>query len=124
MLPKQTRHIHHYESKPPCRACGLRPIGGHDACIANLPFTLAACCGHAIGRGYVYMDDGTVFRFPPGMLGYEIDEAVHAIICEEPLPPGFILDPPQTEEEEHTRYMFYEHYYRKLYPEMFSSRRR
>lgn len=46
----------------PCPNCGKIPSKeGHDACIANLPGVLFACCGHGIkGKGYLSMVDGTL----------------------------------------------------------------
>lgn len=42
--------IHFPDPVPPargCAECGLLPTPeGHDACIANLPGILSACCGH------------------------------------------------------------------------------
>jgi len=47
-----------------CPKCNQLPTGeGHDACIANLPGVLNACCGHGVEDGYIQFTDNTVIRF-------------------------------------------------------------
>jgi len=47
----------------PCIRCGKMPTAdGHDACIANLPGVINACCGHGIDEPYVMFKDKTVLR--------------------------------------------------------------
>lgn len=36
---------------------------GHDACLGTLPGVKYACCGHGIGNGYIYFENGKVVRF-------------------------------------------------------------
>jgi hypothetical protein len=39
-----------------CTYCGLaRTARGHDPCIANLPRTFHACCGHGHPEGMLYV---------------------------------------------------------------------
>ena len=45
------------EIERPCIRCGKMPINGHDACIANLPNVISACCGHGIETGYMKFKD-------------------------------------------------------------------
>lgn len=49
--------------KRPCVKCGkyVTPEG-HDACIANLPGVVNACCGHGVEKGYIHFKDGRVIR--------------------------------------------------------------
>jgi hypothetical protein len=35
---------------------------GHDACIANLPGVIHACCGHGKEEGYVKLENGITIR--------------------------------------------------------------
>lgn len=54
----------------PCVTCGRCPTEeGHDACIANLPGVLFACCGHGVlepksrhSHCYLAFDDGLVLH--------------------------------------------------------------
>lgn len=49
-------------SNRPCKRCGeLATEDGHDACMANLPGVVNACCGHGDGPGYIMFDDGRTF---------------------------------------------------------------
>ena len=53
--------------KRPCPRCGRMPTEeGHDACIANLPGVISACCGHGVGDKALYpfviFDDGEELR--------------------------------------------------------------
>lgn len=49
-------------SNRPCKRCGeLATEDGHDACLANLPGVMNACCGHGDGRGYIMFNDGRIF---------------------------------------------------------------
>lgn len=85
----------------PCLGCKVKiHYGEQDPCIANLPGTLNACCGH--GRaltpvsqaltGYVALRDGRTFRFPGTVGGEAIRAAVDLAIAEKQLPDGFIFD--------------------------------
>jgi hypothetical protein len=85
----------------PCLGCNAKcDNGSHDPCIANLPETLNACCGHGLDRtpvsnqwtGYVALDDGRTFRFSGLMGGERIRKAVLAAIKGEALPEGFVFD--------------------------------
>lgn len=85
----------------PCKGCDARILrGSHDPCIANLPGTHQACCGHGLDcspvhglpNGYVALNDGRSLRFS-GLLGGErIREAVEAALNGKPLPDGFQFD--------------------------------
>jgi len=47
----------------PCIRCGKMPtVDGHDACIANLPGVINACCGHGVDEPYVMFIDKTTLR--------------------------------------------------------------
>lgn len=47
-----------------CKACKLViPARGPDPCIGLLPGVKFACCGHGVGRGYIYFTNGTIIRF-------------------------------------------------------------
>lgn len=46
----------------PCPKCGKLPINEHDACIANLPGVVNACCGHGIREGYIIFENGVEIR--------------------------------------------------------------
>jgi hypothetical protein len=46
-----------------CPKCHKMPVDGQDACIANLPGVLNACCGHGVEDGYIQFTDNTVIRF-------------------------------------------------------------
>lgn len=44
----------------PCARCGRMPtINGHDACLADIPDVVAACCGHGVQTSYMILEDGT-----------------------------------------------------------------
>lgn len=84
----------------PCLGCNLKcNQGEHDPCIAGLPDTLNACCGH--GReltpvsgnlsGYVGLKDGRIIRFAGNLGGERIKEAVAAALADQPLPDGFAV---------------------------------
>ena len=54
-----------------CVKCGKMPTKeGHDACIANLPGVISACCGHGVhdaeleelGYGYIHFENGITIR--------------------------------------------------------------
>jgi hypothetical protein len=101
----------------PCVGCGCH-IGkdDHDPCIANLPGTTHACCGHglpdevthrpvievdadgklAVGTekrvhswGYVELEDGRRIEFEGTCGGARIRAAVDAALNDRPLPDGF-----------------------------------
>ncbi len=81
-----------------CKAkCGE---GSHDPCIANLPGTRNACCGHGLDvtpvnhnpNGYVALDDGRTFRFSGLVGGERIRQAVDAALKGDTLPEGFVFD--------------------------------
>ena len=85
----------------PCVGCKAQcDEGGHDPCIANLPGTLNACCGHGLDvtpvnhnpNGYVALEDGRTFRFSGLVGGTRIRQAVDAALKGEALPEGFTLD--------------------------------
>lgn len=85
----------------PCVGCNIRcDNGAHDPCIANLPGTLNACCGHGLEltpvskqwTGYVALEDGRTFRFSGLVGGARIREVVDAVLRGEPLPDGFVFD--------------------------------
>jgi len=51
----------------PCQRCGMfSTIDGHDACLANLPGVINACCGHGVldkdNYPYVMFVDKTTLR--------------------------------------------------------------
>jgi hypothetical protein len=55
----------------PCLRCGQFPIigekkdtsgFGHDACIANLPGVVAACCGHGFHNKYIKFENGRMLK--------------------------------------------------------------
>ncbi|MBK9141072.1 MAG: hypothetical protein IPM23_01150 [Candidatus Melainabacteria bacterium] len=84
----------------PCFGCKARISSGeHDPCIADLPDTMHACCGHGRDRtfsgapsGYVALNDGRCFRFLGTESGEAIRMAVDAARAGEDLPPGFVFD--------------------------------
>lgn len=85
----------------PCKGCSLHIArGSHDPCIANLPGTKNACCGHGLDRtasghnpnGYVALADGRMFRFSGLCGGERIREAVDAALKGDSLPEGFQYD--------------------------------
>lgn len=53
----------------PCRLCGQRATAkGHDGCIADLPCTKYACCGHGGSEDDAYI----MFDIPPKDLPIKI----------------------------------------------------
>jgi hypothetical protein len=85
----------------PCLGCNVRIArGSHDPCIANLPETLNACCGHGLDKtpvhgnpsGYVALKDGRCFRFSGCVGGERIRAAVDAALKGDDLPEGFVFD--------------------------------
>lgn len=84
----------------PCFGCAAKITpGSHDPCIANLPGTYQACCGH--GReltpngnlpGYAALKDGRFIRFSGCVGGARIREAIELALRNEPLPEGFAVD--------------------------------
>lgn len=87
-----------FKSPRACLGCGARcQEGTHDPCIASLPGTSQACCGH--GReltpvhkrpaGYVALTDGRTIQFAGTVGGERIRLAVQAAIAGEQLPDGF-----------------------------------
>ena len=85
----------------PCVGCNVKcSPGQQDPCIANLPGTLNACCGHGVEltpvsqqwTGYVALEDGRTFRFSGLVGGARIREVVDAVLRGEPLPDGFVFD--------------------------------
>lgn len=84
-----------------CVGCGAHVKNGEqDPCIANLPGTVQACCGHGLERtpehknpnGYVGLKDGRTFRFLGTVGGERIRLAVEAALAGQPLPEGFAFD--------------------------------
>ncbi len=85
----------------PCLGCQARCAHGEqDPCIANLPGTSQACCGHGLAlsprlqnpNGYVALEDGRTFRFVGTVGGDAIRAAVAAALAGEPLPEGFAYE--------------------------------
>ena len=85
----------------PCLGCKVKiQHGEQDPCIANLPGTLNACCGHGRERtpvsgglaGYVALRDGRTFRFPGTVGGEAVRAAVDLAIADKELPEGFVFD--------------------------------
>lgn len=85
----------------PCLGCKAKCVSGqHDPCIANLPSTRNACCGHGAPTrptndspsGYVALEDGRTFRFLGTVGGAAIRAAVEAVLRGDPLPEGFTMD--------------------------------
>jgi hypothetical protein len=84
-----------------CAGCKVRcREGEQDPCIANLPGTSAACCGHGLDvtpvykspNGYVALDDGRRMSFSGLVGGERIRAAVEAALRGEELPDGFSFD--------------------------------
>jgi len=51
-----------WESRP-CGHCGkFNTEDGHDACIANLPGVINACCGHGHDKAYVQFENEKTIR--------------------------------------------------------------
>lgn len=88
----------------PCKACGKRcepgddeTPQGQDPCIAGLPQTSSACCGHGLDcipggeypAGWVCLNDGRVLEFSGTCGGSRIRQAVEAALNDKPLPEGF-----------------------------------
>lgn len=87
-----------------CLGCAKRVgHGEHDPCIAGLPGTRNACCGHgrehsARGQspaGYVALEDGRTFRFSGLQPADKIHAAVAAALKGDDLPDGFEYDAEQ-----------------------------
>jgi hypothetical protein len=85
----------------PCGGCKVKCAEGqHDPCIANLPSTLNACCGHGLDvtpvnhnpNGYVALEDGRTFRFSGLVGGERIRQAVDCALSGQDLPEGFTFD--------------------------------
>lgn len=85
----------------PCFGCKLKiNRGDQDPCIANLPGTYQACCGHGLAfaprtrnpNGYAALDDGRRISFEGTVGGERIRAAVAAALAGEPLPEGFTYD--------------------------------
>jgi hypothetical protein len=99
-----------------CSSCGCAPtLDGQDACIANLPATVFACCGHGDAgtadypegatyvivdvenpvkykQGYASLLDGRTLRFPGTVGGKRIRAVVEALLDGEELPSDFAWD--------------------------------
>lgn len=84
-----------------CFGCKLHVrAGGHDPCIANLPGTRHACCGHGLDRtplhdnpaGCVAFETGRTMRFSGLVGGERIRAAVDAVLRGENPPEGFTFD--------------------------------
>jgi len=82
----------------PCFGCKAKcQPGEHDPCIADLPNTLNACCGHGLETtpvsgsqpGYVGLTDGRIIRFAGNLGGDRIKAAVAAACANQALPEGF-----------------------------------
>jgi hypothetical protein len=87
------------ETLRPCLGCHAKiERGSHDPCIANLPGTYMACCGHGLDRtpehnrpnGYVAFKDGRTIEFSGLFGGERIRQAVDAALAGEELPEGFM----------------------------------
>jgi hypothetical protein len=84
----------------PCFGCKARCANGEqDPCIANLPGTLQACCGHGVElsprgylNGYVALTDGRTMRFSGLVGGEAIRNAVEQALSGEELPEGFAFE--------------------------------
>ena len=90
-----------WEHPRPCKSCGAQiEPGKNDPCIAGLPGTWSACCGHGLDRvpdsewlaGFVQLLDGRSIRFSGTFGGQRIRQAVAAALNNEPLPEGFVFD--------------------------------
>lgn len=89
------------ENPRACLGCNKQVTpGGHDPCIADLPGTYQACCGHGLDKtplgqmpsGYAALKDGRCIRFSGLCGGQRIREAVEAALKGEALPEGFAFD--------------------------------
>lgn len=85
----------------PCAGCKLKiNRGDHDPCIANMPGTYQACCGHGLAvsprtgnpNGYVALNDGRRLSFLGTVGGDAIRAAVDAVLRGNPPPEGFAFD--------------------------------
>lgn len=87
-------------AKPrPCKGCSRQVnVGEQDPCIANLPGTIHACCGHGLESmpdtddrmtGYVALDDGRRIEFSGWEGGDNIKAAVAIALEGGELPSGF-----------------------------------
>lgn len=90
----------------PCFGCKAKiELGSHDPCIANLPGTYQACCGHGQDKspnsggpaGYAALKDGRCIRFSGCVGGERIKLAVQAALADPDLddsglPEGFAFD--------------------------------
>lgn len=91
-----------WDQPRPCKGCGLHvKRGEQDPCIANLPETRQACCGHGLERqpngilaGYVGLKDGRIIRFSGMLGGPAIRTLVNDALKGEPLPEGVENDKP------------------------------
>jgi hypothetical protein len=90
-----------FQNPRPCLGCKVKVTNGtQDPCIANLPGTYQACCGHGLDRspvsnnpnGYVALKDGRTIRFSGCLGGERIREAVDTVLAGGALPDGFVLD--------------------------------
>lgn len=89
-----------FDNPRPCLACGVRiERGAHDPCIANLPGTYQACCGHGLSKtegsvpaGYVALKDGRCIRFSGCLGARRIREVVDLALKGAPLPPEVQVD--------------------------------
>jgi hypothetical protein len=90
-----------YNNLRPCAKCKLS-IGedDHDPCIANLPGTATACCGHGLVDsnpklrpwGYVVLKTGRHIQFQGDVGAERIRQAVDEALSDRPLPDGFAYD--------------------------------
>lgn len=47
----------------PCGHCGeFATEKGHDACIADLPGVMNACCGHGHDKAYAQFENGKIIQ--------------------------------------------------------------
>lgn len=87
----------------PCKRCQL-PVqrGCPDPCIAGLPQTRQACCGHGLHlnprqdlAGYFALDDGRRVRFSGEKFdGAAVRSMVEGVLMGDPLPEGAVFDEP------------------------------
>ncbi len=90
-----------YANLRPCFGCKVKiePFG-HDPCIAQLPGTIQACCGHGLDKsprtgipaGYAALRDGRTIRFSGCEGGERVRQVVESCLAGEPLPEGFNFD--------------------------------
>jgi len=90
-----------YANLRPCFGCKVKiERFGHDPCIAQLPGTLQACCGHGLDKsprtgmpaGYAAFRDGRTIRFSGCEGGPRIRQVVEGVLAGQPLPEGFEFD--------------------------------